>query len=507
MPDYFKLRKVPLLPPEYSFPFMKFIPYKPEPLVINGQQGEQGQVSWSTVLQDVNQDGYPDVWVANDMGHLRLYLNKEGRRFVEAEHARSDMSGYWMTFAAGDLNGDLNEDLFVGNLGGGVMNHAFSAPDPHDGFEPVILNANLFAQFFNNKSSSRHALIDGADWKQEMPNRVRHSSILPPDISIPNNYRRHAPEGIELPRFDPDEMNAYEFAWGAATFDVQNDGRLDLYYIGCLYGRGGGIALITGTGPGRFFANATEPGGALRFADLTAEHHLFNIQELQFDRLESDGYIYRKAPRQNWGKRDMVYSYDRGNWALQGPGIQERVTNQDLIQTAENGRATVAADVNGDGFVDLLLRNQGGYDSRSSEALNLHAMIDGRPRVLPAHNYNYPTPTNYEPGGSRLFINTYTQNNWLKIRLIDEAPGSFNRDAIGARVVVNDRHLRVKRSGQGGFLSNKFEELHVGLADEAAHTVAVHWPDKERTVTRVSLDSIRNTTIVISKTTGLVQQQ
>ncbi|MCH7495928.1 MAG: hypothetical protein IH825_07560 [Candidatus Marinimicrobia bacterium] len=53
-----------------------------------------------------------------------------------------------MTFAPGDFNGDLNEDMFVGNLGGAVMNHAFAAPDPYDIFEPVMLNATIFAQFY-----------------------------------------------------------------------------------------------------------------------------------------------------------------------------------------------------------------------------------------------------------------------------------------------------------------------------------------------------------------------
>lgn len=504
MPDYYKLREIPLLPKAYSIWLSKYEAYKPEPLVINGQQGEQGQISWSTVLQDVNEDGYPDVWVANDMGHLRLYLNKEGKQFVESEHARTGMSGYWMTFAPGDLNGDGKEDLFAGNLGGGVMNHAFATPDPYDLFDPVILNATIFAQFFNNKHSTRHALIDGRDWTAELSNKVRHSSILPPDVTLPNNYRRHAPEDLELPYFSPDELNAYEFSWGSTTFDAQNDGRLDLYYIGCLYGRGGGLFPISGTDPGRLFVNASQTDGPLRFADLTAEHHLFNIEELQYDRLESDGYIYRKAPQKNWNKRDMVYSYDRSNWALQGPGIQERVTNQDLIQTAENGRAVVAADLNGDGFSDLILRNQGGYDSRSSDARNLHAMIDGRPRVLPAHNYNYPTPTNYEPGRSRLFINTYQDNNWLKVRLVDDALDSFNRDAIGARVVVNGQALQVKRSGQGGFLSNRMDDLHFGLGVDCATTLSIYWPDKAQTVTHISLESLKNTTVLISKTRGLI---
>ncbi len=505
MPFYYKLRRIPFLPPEYSFWFMKFEEYHPEYLQINGQEGEHGQISWSAVLQDVNNDNYPDVWVANDMGYLRLYLNNEGKNFIHSEHARSNRSGYWMTFAPGDLNGDLKEDLFAGNLGGAVMNHAFATPDPHDLFDPVILNSTIFAQFYNDKHDTRHTLIDGSDFNTEIPNQVHHSGILPPDISIPNNYRRHAPSELTLPRFDQNEINSYEFAWGATCFDAQNDGKLDLYYVGCLYGRGGGLFPISGTGPGRFLINTTESENDLQFKDMTAEHHLFNIEELKYDKLENENYIYRKAPRQNWGKRDMVFSYDRSNWALHGPDIQEKITNQDLIQTAENGRAAISADLNNDGFPDIIVRNQGGYDSRSSLSKNLKTMVDDRPKVLPAHNNNYPTPTNYEAGSTRLFLNKYETNNWVKIRLIDNSQNSYNQNAIGAKVIVNGKLLRVKRSGHGGFLSNKFEDLLFGLGKDVVNSVEVQWPDKEHTITSISNVSIKNKTIEISKLNGLLK--
>ncbi len=505
MPHYYKLRKLPFLPAAYSIWLSDYTPYQPEFLTINGQEAERGQISWSAVLQDANHDGYPDVWVANDMGFLRLYLNREGRKFERVEHARANRSGYWMSFAPGDFNNDLKEDLFVGNLGGAVMNHAFATPDPYDLFEPVILNATIFAQFYQNKHDTRHGLIDGADFRRELDNRARHSTVLPPDVTFPNNYRRHAPEGVELPEFDPDTVNAYEFAWGAAALDAQNDGKLDFYYVGCLYGRGGGLFPIAGTGPGRLLVNASLAGQhEPRFVDLTAEHHLFNIRHLQYDRLEEHGYVYRKAPAQNWRKRDMVYSYDRSNWSLHGPGVREKITNQDLIQTAENGRAAIAADLNGDGFDDLVVRNQGGYDSRSPDSRNLKAMIDGRPRVLPPSDNNYPAPTNFEPGATRLFINRYADNNWLKVQLVDDSPGSYNRDAIGARVIVNGKTLRVKRAGEGGFLSNKFTDLVFGLGEDSAWEVKVHWPDRDRTVTTIELDGSVNRTVIISKTKGVL---
>ncbi|MAE65186.1 MAG: hypothetical protein CMJ18_13020 [Phycisphaeraceae bacterium] len=505
MPHYYRLRRIPFLPAEYSLLFMKFEAYQPEYLVINGEEGEHGQVSWASVMQDVNGDGYEDVWVANDMGYLRLYLNEQGKRFVRTDHARSQRSGYWMSFAAGDFNGDLQEDLFVGNLGGAVMNHAFVTPDPFDLFEPVILNATIFAQFYGDKHDTRHALIDGADFGREMANRVRHSKVLPPDVTLPNNYRRHVSEDVELPPFDPDTINAYEFSWGSTTFDAQNDGRTDIYYVGCLYGRGGGLFPIAGTGPGRFLVNATRRGEATRFADQTAEHHLFNIEELDYGPLEEHGYITRKAPRQNWRARDVVNSYDRSIWSRQGPTIQERVTNQDMIQAAENGRAVVGADLNGDGFDDIVLRNKGGYDSRSSKSGNLKAMIDGRPQVIPAHDHNYPSPTNYEPGRTWLLVNRYADNHWLKVRLVDDTSESFNRDAIGARVIVNARHLGVKRCGDGGFMSNRSVDLSFGLGSEVAREIEIRWPDAERSVTHLELDDLHNCTVIVSKRTGNVE--
>ncbi|MDJ0839600.1 MAG: FG-GAP-like repeat-containing protein [Acidobacteriota bacterium] len=503
MPDYYKLRRIPFLPAEYSIWFMKYEAYQPDFLEINGQEGERGQISWAAVFQDVNEDGWPDVWVANDMGFLRLYVNKEGKNFELTDHARARRSGYWMTFTPGDFNGDLKEDLFVGNLGGGVMNHAFATPDPYDLFDPVILNATIFGQFFNDKHDTRHGFIDGADISRELNNKAYHSKVLPPDVTFSNNYRRHAPEGLDLPDFDPDTINAYEFSWGGMSMDIQNDGRPDIYYVGCLYGRGGGLFPISGTGPGRLLVNVTSDTDTARFADLTAEHHMFNIQELKYDRLESEGYIYRKAPSQNWRKRDMCYSYDRGSWALQGPGIQEKITNQDMIQAAENGRSVVAADLNGDGYSDIIVRNKGGYDSRSSKAKNLKVRIDGRAQVLPPHNNNYPSPTNYEPGSTRLFINNYAANNWLKIRLVDDSPDSYNRNAVGARVIVNGKHLLVNRVGNGGFLSNKTEALIFGLGKDVGKTIEIHWPDKKRKVTKHQLDGVFNRTITVSKTGGL----
>ena len=500
VPEYRRLWRAPLLPEVYSVAMLRWESYRPEFLEIDGEQSEPGQISWASMVQDVNDDGYPDIWVANDIGYLRLYLNKDGKRFERSmDHPRSELSGYWMSLSAADFNGDGHEDLFAGNMGGASMNLAMPIPDMYSMFDPVMSSSTMTQQFFGGTHNSMHALLDGSTgFADYLEHKVKHSEVLPPDASLANNVRDFVVVDSEQVPFDRDGIDPYEFTWGSTVIDVQNDGRPDLYWVGCLQGRGGGIFPIMGTGPGRLLVNATGDSGDLRWVDLTAEYRVFNIQELQYDRLESEGYIYRRSPLQNWGKRSMVNSYDVSVWGFQGPGIVERITNHDMIQTAENGRAAAAADLNGDGFADLIVRNTGGYDSRASTSKNLKAEVDGRAQVIPAHDPNFPSPTNYEPGSTRVFLNSHAgasdAAHWIEIRPVDDRPGALNPFAVGAKVVVsgtvNGRQLQVVRAGNGGFVSNVFGPLLFGLGSGTAAEVEIRWPDKERTVTRVSLDGL-----------------
>ena len=76
------------------------------------------------MFTDVNGDGRPDLYVANDLDPNRLYVNEPRRdglgfRFVEAGgKERVDDPNAGMGIAVGDYSGDGREDLFVTNSRG-----------------------------------------------------------------------------------------------------------------------------------------------------------------------------------------------------------------------------------------------------------------------------------------------------------------------------------------------------------------------------------------------------
>lgn len=513
MPDFYRFKRYPLLPDAVSMMLRSIETYRPDYVTMDGVECERGQITWCSVVHDVDDDGRLDLWVGDDMGGaLELFHNESENgvvKFSKWKHARSARGGNWMSFAPADFDGDLREDLFVGNSGGGVLNASMSTFPMKLVFDPPIMVEVAIRQYFADKVDGTHAILDGKDWTREFATAVDHSPILPPDTTIPTNivhplYETLKKRGL----FDENSLDPYEFAWGSPAFDVQNDGKPDLYVIGGLSARGGFMSVM-GVNPGRLLVNTTDrPGDPLRFVDQTAEHRVFNIQEMRYDSLAEHGYIWRQAPTQAWPKRDVVYNYDRSVWSTNGPLIQERVVNQDLLQTAENGRAALGADLNGDGFGDILVRNKGGYDSRSSKAQNLKAMVEGKAQVVPSHHPSFPAPTNYEPGSTRVFLNRYTPEtggNWIKVKLVDDS-GTLNKDAVGAKVVVDGKHVKYFRPADGSFVSTALVPLLFGLGKGGnASTIEVRWPDAARTTTRHEVGGVSNTTVTIVRSQGVAK--
>ena len=159
-----------------------------------GLDENNNRFSHACTWGDYDQDGRPDLFVANDFGRKNLYRNQGGGRFqdVTAEAGVED-AGAGMSVALGDYDGDGWEDVYFGNMW----------------------------------SSAGRRVTTQLDFKSDSPD-------APKEI-----YRRHA-RGNSLFR---SERTAFEdvtiasgvemgrWAWCSDFVDFDNDGNLDIYIV------------------------------------------------------------------------------------------------------------------------------------------------------------------------------------------------------------------------------------------------------------------------------------
>lgn len=77
-----------------------------------------GSTRWTlaAAAADFNDDGWPDLYLANDYGPEELFLNREGRRFELARAGLEDDSKSGMAVAVGDVYNRGRHDVFVTNI-------------------------------------------------------------------------------------------------------------------------------------------------------------------------------------------------------------------------------------------------------------------------------------------------------------------------------------------------------------------------------------------------------
>ncbi len=77
-----------------------------------------GSTRWTlaAAAADFNDDGWPDLYLANDYGPEELFLNREGKRFELARAGLEDDSKSGMAVALGDVYNRGEHDVFVTNI-------------------------------------------------------------------------------------------------------------------------------------------------------------------------------------------------------------------------------------------------------------------------------------------------------------------------------------------------------------------------------------------------------
>ena len=477
---------------EEDLPASVWLPWRGEEVAMGEQRvdgrrvGEVADHTWAVLFNDFNEDGWPDLVVANDVAsRLRVYVNEEGRGFRRLrpfDDLRWD--GCWMGFAAGDLDGDLHDEMFITNCGGQMMtarSHGLLLGDR--------TRRTLFGAILHNYPRDRatlHNVLLSYRPGEGLVDVTRETRIdrpvhMTPDAAREENFAPDVLDFYHRARF-ADSLTAYEFGWNSPFFDVDNDGDLDIYYAGAL-GRGNDHLIgDASANAGRLFVNESRPG-RFRFTDRTLEYRLLDVTHMDYD----SNPPVRPAPALGWPRGERVFftDVDTTPWAG-GPGRL-----RDFYRMHEAAMAVVATDLNRDGFEDLVVTHMAGYTSLDPEATALRVPFAGELLTVTAPLPALNPPTRFEPGRTFVHLHGGTSPggegsaHWVRLRLLD--PTAPNRYGVGARLVINGnvkRRLQIGATAFGGSTG----DLTVGLGQDRLESVDIHWPSGTPEVQRLDLE-------------------
>ena len=233
------------------------------------------------VAADLDEDGLPDVYVANDADPNQLWMNRGDGTFEDdaallgAAYNRFGVGEAGMGIALGDIDGDRDVDLFLShlieetntlyvNLGG--------APGAHDGFDDRAAEAGLAAPstpytgfgtaFFDadNDGDLDLAVVNGAVKRRPAALSDREDwfwrGYAEPNLLMPGDG---AGAFVDASAESGDFGAALDVSRGLVPFDLEGDGDLDL--------------LVSNLeGPARIYRNETIDGTAgARGAGAAAE--------------------------------------------------------------------------------------------------------------------------------------------------------------------------------------------------------------------------------------------
>ncbi len=191
---------------------------------ITDETGTEATYTWSVRFCDYDDDGDPDLFTANDQGialagewsPIRLHRNDGNLRFTDVtREAGLGITGSWMGLAFGDYDLDGDFDLFATNVGGSFVDKK--------GHQEYDLHG-----FFRN---------DGGVFRN-----------IAEELEVAQNLT----------------LAKLHFGWGTVFTDFDNDGDLDLYFVGNF------DMLEAYSNPGYLLIN----DGAGAFADSTASYGL-----------------------------------------------------------------------------------------------------------------------------------------------------------------------------------------------------------------------------------------
>ncbi|HEV2275375.1 MAG TPA: CRTAC1 family protein [Acidobacteriaceae bacterium] len=427
---------------------------------------------FGVAVGDYDNDGWPDLYVAN-FGQNRLYHNNHDGTFTDMAKEAGTQVGGWSTGPTfGDYDGDGRLDLFVPGYIHYEDNKA-PVPGPNSvatGFcqfraVPVMcgprgLKGEHDHLFHNNGDGTFTDVSEKAGVSDRAAyygftgvfadvNNDGKLDLLVADDSTPNYLYLNKGNGVfedasYLSGYALNEDGRETASMGVAVGDYRNNGRLDI--LNTTFSDDNDV-LYRNDGGGNFTDVSQEAG----LSEITIPFLGWGAGFLDYDNdgwkdlLMVHGHVYPIVDKYNWGttyaQRPLLFRNLQGKTfenvpALEGSGL--------AVVMPERGAAF--GDLFNDGKVDVVINN-----------------LDREPTLL----------RNVNPD----------RHHWVEFSLVGSSKGP--RDATGAQVYLTAGGIRQRGDviSGGSFESSNDPRVHFGLGETArVDRVEIRWPDGLRQV-------------------------
>ena len=191
-------------------------------------------------IGDLNGDGWPDIYVANDATPNQLWINKHDGTFEDtgvlsgtAFNALGRPEGS-MGIALGDADGDGDEDLFITNVAG--ESHVLYLNDGRGNFEDARTRSGVGPATAALTGFGTNWVDYDNDGRLDVFIASGAVNIIESERGQPNPYRMHNQllhnqgEGrfVDVSALAGPEFSRLDVARGAAFGDLDNDGDMDI---------------------------------------------------------------------------------------------------------------------------------------------------------------------------------------------------------------------------------------------------------------------------------------
>lgn len=183
--------------------------------------GNGSKFNFATVPIDVNNDGYLDLYLANDFGRNDLYVNQNGTGFIEQSEAYNlDNTSTGMALSIGDYDNDGLFDMYLSNID---VNNLFKNMG-NNSFVDTALQANVSSGKWAWDSRFSDFDLDGDEdlivlngYNNHIANNIYFENLLKQGQNLFSNISSEV------------NFNEFSFSLSSEVFDYDNDGDLEIF--------------------------------------------------------------------------------------------------------------------------------------------------------------------------------------------------------------------------------------------------------------------------------------